>query len=111
MLLHAEWPNGVPTFTSDEFKELIRGEAKRLGISDAMLQKYVGLLFGVKLCAPDLRAFALASDKKIKEELRAMEIGSVLANEKVQELRKVLELIRAIGMCSECVKDEDREAE
>lgn len=76
---------------------------KRLGIGDAILQKYVDALFGIKLCAPDLRAFALASDKKIKEELRAMEFGSVLANEKVQELRKVLELIRVIGMCSECV--------
>ena len=112
MLLHAERPDGIPTFTSDEFKELIRDEAKRLGISDAMLQKYVGVLFGVKLCVPDLRAFALASDKKIKEELRVMEPSSVaVSDEKVQELRKVLELIRAIGMCSECVRNEDGEAE
>lgn len=104
-LLHADWAKEPPVFTPEEFRVLILDDAKRLEISEELMEEYMMPLFQNKLSPAYLRAFARATGDRIMIRLQEFgkEYATVMSDEE-RELRRVLQLVLAIGICASCVR-------
>ena len=104
-LLHADWAKEPPVFTPEEFRALILDDAKRLEIGEALMEEYIMPLFQHKFSPAYLRAFARATGDRIMIRLQEFdkEYVAVMSDEE-RELRHVLQLVLAIGICASCVK-------
>lgn len=104
-LLHADWAKEPSVFTPEEFRALILDDAKRLEIGEVLMEEYIMPLFQNKLSPAYLRAFARTTGDRIM--IRLQEFGkeyAVVMSDEERELRNVLQLVRAIGICAACVK-------
>ena len=98
-LLHANWIGEPPEFTPEQFQQLMMEEAEQLGIGDVLWDQYISPLLQMRLCPANIRAFALATNTRLLTDIAELE-----DNAQEREMRQVLQLVRAIGVCADCVK-------